>query len=67
MLNFKELQEFKHVVDDAPTTTTNLAENKMSMNLDGELPWDDPLHYFAVHAVKSIQNRSNSLLLYELQ
>ncbi|WZZ69793.1 LOW QUALITY PROTEIN: hypothetical protein YC2023_081163 [Brassica napus] len=38
MLNFKELQEFKHVVDDAPTTTTNLAENKMSMNLDGELP-----------------------------
>lgn len=38
MLNFKELQEFKHVVDDAPTTTTNLTENKMSMNLDGELP-----------------------------
>ncbi|CAN7013165.1 unnamed protein product [Brassica rapa subsp. trilocularis] len=38
MLNFKELQEFKLVGNDAPTTTTNLTENKMSMNLDGELP-----------------------------
>ena len=32
-----------------------------------ELPWDDPVHYFAYHAVKSIQNRSKSLLLYELK
>lgn len=29
MLNFKELQEFKPVGDDAPTTTTNLTENKV--------------------------------------
>ncbi|XP_059653679.1 cysteine proteinase inhibitor 6 isoform X2 [Cornus florida] len=53
-MNFKELQEFKHAGDHAPGWQA--------------VPVHDPVVWDAAnHAVKTIQQRSNSLFPYELQ
>ncbi|KAH0904808.1 hypothetical protein HID58_044311 [Brassica napus] len=72
-LNFKELQEFKPASDDgAPSTTITPSDLgcKKDENASGwrEVPGDDPeVQHVADHAVKTIQQRSNSLFPYELQ
>ncbi|XP_023758142.1 cysteine proteinase inhibitor 6 isoform X2 [Lactuca sativa] len=61
-LNFKELQEFTHI-GDATTTSPNLDVQKddESMTIHGD--FQDA----ASHALKTLQQRSNSLFPYELQ
>nr|KAJ0195906.1 hypothetical protein LSAT_V11C700355070 [Lactuca sativa] len=62
-LNFKELQEFTHI-GDATTTSPNLDVQKAddeSMTIHGD--FQDA----ASHALKTLQQRSNSLFPYELQ
>ena len=70
-LNFKELQEFKPAAsDDTPTITSSDLGCKKDENQSGwrEVPGDDPeVQHVADHAVKTIQQRSNSLFPYELQ
>nr|WFP52520.1 cystatin [Aristotelia chilensis] len=68
-LNFKELQEFKHVGDVPSFTSSDLGVKK-----DGHGPgWqsvpahDPEVQGAANHAIKTIQQRSNSLYPYELQ
>ncbi|KAF8109476.1 hypothetical protein N665_0095s0048 [Sinapis alba] len=69
-LNFKELQEFKPVSDGASTITPSDLGCKKDERESGwrEVPGDDPeVQHVADHAVKTIQQRSNSLFPYELQ
>lgn len=68
-MSFKELQEFKHVGDSPSFTSSDLG-----VKIDGHAPgWQavpahDPVVQDAAHhAVKTIQQRSNSLFPYELQ
>ncbi|XP_058744196.1 cysteine proteinase inhibitor 6-like [Vicia villosa] len=69
-LNFKELQEFKHAGDgDGPSFTSA----DLGVKKDGpkpgwqSVPTEDPqVQEAADHALKSIQQRSNSLVPYEL-
>ncbi|KAK6794789.1 hypothetical protein RDI58_008242 [Solanum bulbocastanum] len=68
-LNFKELQEFKHV-EDVPTFTSSDLGVKQEEQTSGlkSVPVHDPVvEEAAEHAIKTIQQRSNSLLPYELQ
>uniref|UniRef100_A0A5B7A3T3 Cysteine proteinase inhibitor n=1 Tax=Davidia involucrata TaxID=16924 RepID=A0A5B7A3T3_DAVIN len=67
-MNFKQLQEFKHAHDAASFTPSDLGVKR-----DGHVPgWqavptNDPVVQDAAHhAVKTIQQRSNSLSPYEL-
>ncbi|KAG7581677.1 Cystatin domain [Arabidopsis suecica] len=67
-LNFKELQEFKPA-SDAPAITPSDLGCKQDEHESGwrEVPGDDPeVQHVAEHAVKTIQQRSNSLFPYEL-
>ncbi|GAV82623.1 Cystatin domain-containing protein [Cephalotus follicularis] len=68
-INFKELQEFNHVNDSTSFTSSDLGVMK-----DGHVPgWravptnDPEVQDAADHAVRTIQQRSNSLFPYELQ
>ncbi|XVF82481.1 hypothetical protein PTKIN_Ptkin16aG0052100 [Pterospermum kingtungense] len=68
-LNFKELQEFKHAGDCSSFTASDLGVKK---DVHGPglkaVPTHDPVVQDAAnHAIKTIQQRSNSLLPYELQ
>ncbi|CAH2053901.1 unnamed protein product [Thlaspi arvense] len=68
-LNFKELQEFKPA-SDAPAITPSDLGCKKGEHGSGwrQVPGDDPeVQHVAEHAVKTIQQRSNSLFPYELQ
>lgn len=68
-LNFKELQEFSHV-EDVPTLTSSDLGVKQEDEGSGlkSVPVHDPVvQEAAEHAIKTIQQRSNSLLPYELQ
>ncbi|PHU23391.1 Cysteine proteinase inhibitor 6 [Capsicum chinense] len=68
-LHFKELQEFKHV-EDVPTFTSSDLGVKQEEQTSGlkSVPVHDPVvEEAAEHAIKTIQQRSNSLLPYELQ
>lgn len=67
-LNFKELQEFKHAGDGPSITSADLGAKK-----DGHKPgWqsvpthDPQVQDAANHAIRTIQQRSNSLVPYEL-
>ncbi|KAK9122619.1 hypothetical protein Sjap_012221 [Stephania japonica] len=68
-MDFKELQEFKHVGDaGAPLTSSDLGV-KQEAPASGwrDVPAHDPVVQDAAnHAVKTIQQRSNSLSPYEL-
>lgn len=68
-LNFKELQEFKHAGDSPSITPSDLGAKKGG-HLPGwqSVPVHDPVVQDAAnHAIKTIQQRSNSLLPYELR
>lgn len=68
-LNFKEVQEFKHV-EDCPSVTPSDLGAKKGDHPQGwqSVPVHDPVVQDAAnHAVKTIQQRSNSLLPYQLQ
>ncbi|KAE8038460.1 hypothetical protein FH972_010968 [Carpinus fangiana] len=69
-LNSKELQEFKHAGDSPPAFTSS----DLGVKKDGPVPgWqavpvhDPQVQDAANHAIKTIQQRSNSLFPYELQ
>ncbi|KAK7314067.1 hypothetical protein VNO77_39276 [Canavalia gladiata] len=67
-MNFKELQEFKHA-DDAPSFTSADLGVKKDGHKPGwqSVPTHDPqVQDAANHAIKTIQQRSNSLIPYEL-
>ncbi|KAK7256937.1 hypothetical protein RIF29_30549 [Crotalaria pallida] len=67
-LNFKELTEFKHA-DDAPSFTSADLGVKKDVHQPGwqSVPTQDPqVQDAADHALKTIQQRSNSLVPYEL-
>nr|ABN42208.1 proteinase inhibitor [Cakile maritima] len=69
-LNFKELQEFKPATDGGPSITPSDLGCKKDERESGwrEVPGDDPeVQHVADHAVKTLQQRSNSLFPYELQ
>ncbi|KAG7948596.1 hypothetical protein I3843_13G015300 [Carya illinoinensis] len=71
-MNFKELQEFKHAdAGDSPSpfTTSDLGGKKGEHGPGWQTvpPLDPQVQDAANHAVKTIQQRSNSLLPYELQ
>ncbi|XP_037497426.1 cysteine proteinase inhibitor 6 isoform X2 [Jatropha curcas] len=75
-LNFKELQEFKHAgdVDGPDGGASSFTSSDLGVKRDGhgpgwrEVPAHDPaVQDAANHAVKTIQQRSNSLFPYELQ
>ncbi|KAL3534067.1 hypothetical protein ACH5RR_002528 [Cinchona calisaya] len=68
-MNFKELQEFKHVRDVSSFTPSDLGVKKDGHGLGWRsVPVDDPVIQDAAnHALKTIQQRSNSLFAYELQ
>ncbi|CAA7016232.1 unnamed protein product [Microthlaspi erraticum] len=68
-LNFKELQEFKPATDSPAITPSDLGCKKDEHGSGWrEVPGDDPeVQHVAEHAVKTIQQRSNSLFPYELQ
>ncbi|KAK1293702.1 Cysteine proteinase inhibitor 12 [Acorus calamus] len=62
-MNFKELQEFKHVEETPSLTTSDLGAKRGWR----AVPAHDPVIQDAAnHAVKAIQQRSNSLVPYEL-
>ncbi|XP_074274571.1 cysteine proteinase inhibitor 6-like [Silene latifolia] len=68
-LDFKELQEFKHVGDSPSFTPSDLGACREG-HAPGwkEVPNHDPeVQNAANHALKTIQQRSNSLFPYELQ
>ncbi|CAA2963353.1 cysteine proteinase inhibitor 6-like [Olea europaea var. sylvestris] len=68
-MNFKELQEFKHV-GDVPSFTSSDLGVKKDAQCSGwrSVPVQDPVVQDAAHhAVKTIQERSNSLFPYELR
>ncbi|GER33278.1 cysteine proteinase inhibitor [Striga asiatica] len=67
-MDFKELQEFKHV-GDVPSFTSSDLGVKKDDQVSGwrSVPVDDPVVQDAAHhAVTTIQQRSNSLFPYEL-
>ncbi|XP_049349114.1 cysteine proteinase inhibitor 6-like isoform X2 [Solanum verrucosum] len=67
-LNFKELQEFKHVEDVPTFTSSDLGVKQEQTSGLKSVPVHDPVvEEAAEHAIKTIQQRSNSLLPYELQ
>ncbi|EOY19584.1 hypothetical protein QUC31_006040 [Theobroma cacao] len=71
-MNFKELQEFKHAgdADVSPSFTASDLGVKKDVHGPGlqALPTHDPVVQDAAnHAVKTIQQRSNSLVPYELK
>uniref|UniRef100_A0A2N9IKN7 Cysteine proteinase inhibitor n=1 Tax=Fagus sylvatica TaxID=28930 RepID=A0A2N9IKN7_FAGSY len=68
-LNFKELQEFKHAGDSPSFTPSDLGVKKDGHGPGWQaVPTHDPqVQDAANHAVKTIQQRSNSLFPYELQ
>ncbi|KAH9621975.1 hypothetical protein KSS87_010213 [Heliosperma pusillum] len=68
-LNFKELQEFKHVGDSPSFTPSDLGACREGHGPGWkEVPSHDPeVQNAANHALKAIQQRSNSLFPYELQ
>ncbi|KAL4387204.1 hypothetical protein GQ457_09G026910 [Hibiscus cannabinus] len=71
-MDFKELQEFKHAGDadgSSPFTASDLGAKKdVSGPMLQAVATNDPVVQDAAnHAVKSIQQRSNSLLPYELK
>ncbi|WOL12583.1 hypothetical protein Cni_G21350 [Canna indica] len=67
-LHFKELQEFKHVGDSDSFTATDLGGKQEKLGPGWRtVPAHDPLVKDAAnHAVQTIQQRSNSLVPYEL-
>lgn len=72
-LHFKELQEFKHA-GDFDGGASSFTSSDLGVKKDGhgsgwrEVPAHDPVVQDAAnHAVKTIQQRSNSLFPYELQ
>ncbi|XP_027103415.1 cysteine proteinase inhibitor 6-like [Coffea arabica] len=67
-LNFKELQEFKHVEDIPSFTPSDLGIKKDGHGLGWQsVPAHDPIVQDAAnHALATIQQRSNSLFAYEL-
>ncbi|XP_072980787.1 cysteine proteinase inhibitor 12-like [Typha angustifolia] len=68
-LNFKELQEFKHVGEDSASFTASDLGAKRDGHEPGwrVVPAHDPVVKDAAdHAVKTIQQKSNSLFPYEL-
>ncbi|KAG7945946.1 hypothetical protein I3843_14G013000 [Carya illinoinensis] len=71
-INFKELQEFKHA--DAAQSSSPFTSSDLGVKKGGHGPgWqavppsDPQVQDAANHAVKTIQQRSNSLFPYELQ
>lgn len=68
-LNFKELQEFKHVKDIPSFTPSDLGIKKDGHGLGWQsVPVHDPVVQDAAsHALRTIQQRSNSLFAYELR
>ncbi|KAM3685750.1 hypothetical protein ACB098_11G144300 [Castanea mollissima] len=68
-LNFKELQEFKHAGDSPSFTPSDLGVKRDGHGAGWQaVPTHDPsVQDAANHAVKTIQQRSNSLFPYELQ
>ncbi|KAK9283226.1 hypothetical protein L1049_011462 [Liquidambar formosana] len=68
-MNFKELQEFKHAGDAPSFTSSDLGVKKEGHGPGWqEVAAHDPgVQDAANHAVKTIQQRSNSLFPYELQ
>ncbi|KAE8655546.1 Cysteine proteinase inhibitor 6 [Hibiscus syriacus] len=72
-MNFKELQEFKHAGaadDDSPSFTVSDLGLKQDGHGSGlqSVPTHDPVVQDAAnHALKTIQQRSNSLMPYELK
>ncbi|KAF6149421.1 hypothetical protein GIB67_016959 [Kingdonia uniflora] len=69
-MNFKKLHEFKHAGDSTPSfTSSDLGAKQDGGHGQGwrEVPTHDPVVQDAAnHAVKTIQQRSNSLAPYEL-
>ncbi|GLT67967.1 hypothetical protein SLA2020_402370 [Shorea laevis] len=67
-MNFKQLQEFKHAPDVPSFTPSDLGAKRDGHELGWQaVPTRDPgVQDAANHAVKSIQQRSNSLYPYEL-
>nr|GMD56594.1 cysteine proteinase inhibitor 6 [Ipomoea batatas] len=68
-MNFKELQGFNHIEDIPTLTSSDLGAKRDCPNTGlKSVPVNDPVvQEAAQHAVKTIQQRSNSLLPYELQ
>jgi len=68
-LNFKELQEFKHACATPSFTSSDLGVKKDEHGSGWkDVPVHDPVVQDAAdHAVKTIQQRSNSLFPYQLQ
>ncbi|XP_073016630.1 cysteine proteinase inhibitor 6 [Primulina eburnea] len=68
-MNFKELQEFRHVEDVPAFTSSDLGVKKDEQGSGWQsVPVHDPVVQDAAqHAVKTIQERSNSLFPYELR
>ncbi|KAM7511850.1 hypothetical protein LguiB_010725 [Lonicera macranthoides] len=68
-LNYKELQEFKHAGDAPSLTPSDLGVKKDGHSSGWQaVPVHDPVVKDAAdHAVKSIQQKSNSLFPYELR
>ncbi|XP_073036648.1 cysteine proteinase inhibitor 6-like [Primulina eburnea] len=68
-MNFKELQEFRHVEDVPSFTSSDLGVKKDEQGCGWRsVPVHDPVVQDAAqHAVKTIQERSNSLFPYELR
>ncbi|KAE8689549.1 Cysteine proteinase inhibitor 6 [Hibiscus syriacus] len=72
-MNFKELQEFKHA-GDADDNSPSFTASDLGVKQDGHgpglqsVPTHDPVVQDAAnHALKTIQQRSNSLMPYELK
>ncbi|XP_074585311.1 cysteine proteinase inhibitor 12-like [Curcuma longa] len=67
-LHFKELQEFEHIGDSPSFTTSDLGAKREELGPGlRTVPVNDPLVRDAAdHALKTIQQRSNSLFPYEL-
>ncbi|KAK3228663.1 hypothetical protein Dsin_000544 [Dipteronia sinensis] len=67
-LNFKDLQEFKHVGDSPTLTSSDLGYKRGHAPGWKVVPAHDPaVQHAANHAITSIQQRSNSLLPYVLK
>ncbi|CAL1377025.1 unnamed protein product [Linum trigynum] len=68
-MNFQELQEFKHAGDSPQLTPSDLGAKKgcHGSGLRDVAPHDPAVQDAADHALKTIQQRSNSLFPYELQ
>ena len=68
-MNFKELQEFKHIGEHPTNTRSDLGVEKDGDGSGYEsVPVHDPMVQDAAnHLLKTLQQRSNSLYPYELQ